>query len=68
MLAAIQKPGGASTHTSTYMRRGSAEPTREKNIIGMYRSRRESNPPLSYVTPVGSSSLVVVEDVGQWGC
>ena len=34
---------------------GSAEPTRDKNISGMYR-RRVSNPPPSYVTPVGSSS------------
>ena len=32
---------------------GSAEPTRDKNITGMYR-RRGSSPP-SYVTPVGSS-------------
>ena len=31
---------------------GSAEPTRDKNIIGMYRRRGAP----SYVTPVGSSS------------
>ena len=40
---------------------GSAEPTRVKNIIGMYR-RRGSNSPL--LCDPGSS---VVEDVGQWG-
>ena len=34
---------------------GSAEPTRDKNMIGMYR-RRGPTPPPSYVAPVGSSS------------
>ena len=34
--------------STTYIRGGSAEPTRDKNIIGMYRWT-----PPSYVTPVG---------------
>ena len=44
---------------------GSAEPTRDKNITGMYR-RRGSNPPL-LCDPGRVVWLVVVEDVGQWG-